>query len=112
ADDLHDPPVLAQCGAGGASERRLLVELRGGADQTGERLEVPELQIRRLTEEPVQVRSELGEIDPGRIPEISASAQSQVAPGLLSLPEPLHHGFRLPFDRLRERRVTGSGNGG
>src|SRR5690606_10844885 len=88
---------------GGARQRGLLVELRRPTDETRERLEVPELQICGLAEEAVELRGELGEVDSRRAAVLSASAQGKRTSGLVSLPEPLHHALRLPFDRLRDR---------
>src|SRR5699024_3746369 len=87
--------VLVQGGAGGARERLLLGELRGGADEAGQCLEVPQLQVRGLPEEGVELGGELGEIDARGVAVIAPGAERERAQRLLALPEPSDHALSL-----------------
>ena len=105
-DHLDQLAVLQQRRTGRARERLLVRELGRRRDQLAERLEVAELQIRRLTEIGVDVGGELFEIDPAHITEVAARAHAQRARRFaIALPGPGHHGYSLD-QRVAGRRAS------
>jgi hypothetical protein len=86
--------VLRERGAGRTRERLLVGELRIQGDELAERLEIAELQIRRLPQKRVDVGRELLEIDAHRAADVLPRTQLELASGVTALPEPLDHALQ------------------